>query len=283
MILRQSHFVPPVSYLLAAELGFLRGVEVVPTRTPSSAEQLRALLAGEQDMVVTAIDNLFEWTRAGADLRLVAQVEQTTPLGIHAGGDVESLADLAGCRFAVDAPDNGFALIAKRLLRDAGVEVDYVVVGGVRERLDALLGGQVDATLLGPPFDKLAEKAGLRRVVDVNALLPELPGQGLVVRAELLASAELERYLGALVRGVEAGESMTDAEGIELLERCGYQAAATAAWGARARTLAVDQRGLGLLTGIRRSLGMLPPDIGLEELCDGEPLLRATRAATVGN
>ena len=283
MILRQSHFVPPVSYLLAAELGFLRGVEVLPTRTPSSAEQLRALLAGEQDMVVTAIDNLFEWTRAGADLRLVAQVEQTTPLGIYAGGDVESLADLAGCRFAVDAPDNGFALIAKHLLRDAGVEVDYVVVGGVRERLDALLGGQVDATLLGPPFDKLAEKAGMRRVVDVNALLPELPGQGLVVRAELLASAELERYLGALVRGVAAGESMTDAEGIELLERCGYQAAATAAWGARARTLAVDQRGLGLLTGIRRSLGMLPPDIGLEEICDGEPLLRATRAATVGN
>lgn len=283
MILRQSHFVPPVSYLLAAELGFLRGVEVLPTRTPSSAEQLRALLAGEHDMVVTAIDNLFEWTRAGADLRLVAQVEQTTQLGIHAGGDVESLADLAGCRFAVDAPDNGFALIAKHLLLDAGVEVDYVVVGGVRERLDALLGGQVDATLLGPPFDKLAEKAGMRRVVDVNALLPELPGQGLVVRAELLASAELERYLGALVRGVAAGESMTDAEGIELLERCGYQASATAAWGARARTLAVDQRGLGLLTGIRRSLGMLPPDIGLEELCDGEPLLRATRAATVGN
>ena len=126
MILRQSHFVPPVSYLLAAELGFLRGVEVLPTRTPSSAEQLRALLAGEQDMVVTAIDNLFEWTRAGADVRLVAQVEQTTQLGIHAGGDVESLADLAGCRFAVDAPDNGFALIAKHLLRDAGVEVDYV-------------------------------------------------------------------------------------------------------------------------------------------------------------
>ena len=283
MILRQSHFVPPVSYLLAAELGFLRDVEVLPTRTPSSAEQLRALLAGEQDMVVTAIDNLFEWTRAGADLRLVAQVEQTTQLGIHAGGDVESLADLAGCRFAVDAPDNGFALIAKHLLRDAGVEVDYVVVGGVRERLDALLGGQVDATLLGPPFDKLAEKAGMRRVVDVNALLPELPGQGLVVRAELLASAELERYLGALVRGVAAGESMADAEVIELLERCGYQAAATAAWGTRARTLTVDRRGLELLTEIRRSLGMLPPDIGLEELCDGEPLLRATRAATVGN
>lgn len=283
MSLRQSHFVPPVSYLLAAELGFLRGMEVVPTRTPSSAEQLRALLAGEQDMVVTAIDNLFEWTRAGADLHLVAQVEASTPLGIHAGGNVGSLADLAGCRFAVDAPDNGFALIAKRLVRDAGVEVDYVVVGGVRERLDALLDGHADATLLGPPFDKLAEQAGFARVVDVNALLPELPGQGLVVRAEVLESEGLERYLGALVRGVEVGESMDEVQGIELLEHCGYQAAAASAWRSRARTLAVDHRGLELLTEIRGSLDMLPPGIGLEGLCDAGPLQRATRSATVGN
>lgn len=279
MSLRQSHFVPPVSFLLADELGFLRSVEVVPTRTTSSAEQLRALLAGEQDLVVTAIDNLFEWTRAGADLRLVAQVEATTPLSIHASGDVESIADLAGCRFAVDAPDNGFALIAKRLLRDAGVEVHYVVVGGVRERLEALLCGQVDATLLGPPFDQLAERAGLRRVMDVNALLPDLPGQGLVVRAEVLESTELALYLGALVRGVEAGASMADAQGIELLERGAYQAAAASAWGSRARTLAVDHRGLELLTEIRQSLDMLPPDVALEELCDGGALLRATGSA----
>lgn len=283
MILRQSHFVPPVSYLLAAELGFLRSVEVVPTRTTSSAEQLRALLAGEQDLVVTAIDNLFEWTRAGANLRLVAQVEATTPLGIHAGGEVKTLAELAGCRFAVDAPDNGFALIAQRLLRDAGVEVDFVVVGGVRERLDALLDRQVDATLLGPPFSKLAEKAGFTRVVDVNALLPDLPGQGLVVRVEILESQELERYLSALVRGVAAGESMADAEGIALLERCGYQAGAASAWESRARTLEVDHRGLELLTQIRGSLGMLPKGIALETLCDAEPLIRAAGSAAVGN
>ncbi|MHC6220678.1 ABC transporter substrate-binding protein [Arthrobacter sp. MMS24-S77] len=283
MRLRQSHFVPPVSYLLAAELGFLRDVEVATTRTTSSAEQLRALLAGEQDIAVTAIDNLFEWTRAGADLRLVAQVEATTPLGIHAAGDAESLADLAGCRFAVDAPGNGFALIAQRLFRDAGVEVDYLVVGGVRERLDALLDGQADATLLGPPFDKLAEQAGLSCVQDVNTVLPELPGQGLVVRAELLDSPELERHLGALVAGVEAGESMNDTQGIELLERCGYQAAAASAWDTRARTLAVDHRGLGLLTEIRRSLGMLPAGMALEELYDAEPLLRATGSASIGS
>ena len=277
MTLRQSHFVPPVSYVLAEDLGFLRGSEVLLTPTTSSAEQLRALLAGEQDMVVTAIDNLFEWTLAGADLRLVAQIEATTPLGVHARGGLEAMTDLAGCRFAVDAPNNGFALIAKRLLRDAGVEVDYVVVGGVRERLDALLDDEVDATLLGAPFDKLAEKAGFAQIVDINAWLPELPGQGLVVRAEILESEELERYLRALVCGVDAGGSMPDAQGIELLERCGYQAGAASAWNSRARRLTVDRRGLELLTEIRQSLGMLGPGSALEELYDPEPLLRATQ------
>ena len=277
MTLRQSHFVPPVSYALAEDLGFLRGSEVLLTPTTSSAEQLRALLAGEQDMVVTAIDNLFEWTLAGADLRLVAQIEATTPLGVHARGGLEAMTDLAGCRFAVDAPNNGFALIAKRLLRDAGVEVDYVVVGGVRERLDALLDDEVDATLLGAPFDKLAEKAGFAQIVDINAWLPELPGQGLVVRAEILESEELERYLRALVCGVDAGGSMPDAQGIELLERCGYQAGAASAWNSRARRLTVDRRGLELLTEIRQSLGMLGPGSALEELYDPEPLLRATQ------
>lgn len=76
---------------------------------------------------------------------------------------------------------------------------------------------------------------------------------------------------------------MAEAQGIRLLERCGYQAAAATAWGSRARTLAVDHHGLELLTEIRRSLGMLPPGIALEELCDAEPLLRATRSATIGN
>ena len=209
---------------------------------------------------------------------------QTTPLGIHARGDVESLADLAGCRFAVDAPDNGFALIAKRLLRDAGVEVDYVVVGGVRERLDALLGGQVDATLLGPPFDKLAEKAGFaaRGGCQRPAAGTAGPRPGGPRRASRFRGA------GTLPRAPWCAGWRPESRWPTRRASSCLNAAATRprprAPGARAparlRWISAD---LELLTGIRRSLGMLPPDIGLEELCDGEPLLRATRSATVGN
>ena len=176
----------------------LDGLDVDTTRATSSASQLEGLISGELDLAVTAIDNLFEWTKAGADLRLVAQVEKTTPLGLYARG-AESLADLAGCRFAV-TPVERLRPRHPPCAPDAGVEVHYVEVGGVRERFDALVAGDADATLLGPPIDELAVAAGVRSLTTVNSLLPDFR-QGLAVRAPLVGSEELHDYLRALVRG----------------------------------------------------------------------------------
>lgn len=278
MSLRQSHFVPPVPYLMAAHHGMLDGLDVDTTRATSSAAQLEGLISGELDLAVTAIDNLFEWTKAGADLRLVAQVEKTTPLGLFARGAAESLTDLAGCRFAVDALSNGFALAARRVLQEAGVEVHYVEVGGVRERFDALVAGDADATLLGPPFGELAVAAGMRCLATVNSLLPDFPGQGLVVRAPLVDSEELHDYLRALDGGVGYCHSLSPDDGIAFLTQRGFTMAATAAWDARPETLEVSSPGLAVLTGIRRGLDMLPQGIELAALWDSGPLRRATEA-----
>lgn len=272
MTLRQSQFVASVPLIVATELGLLDQVDLVTTRTVGSADQLRALMNDELDLVVTAIDNLFEWTKAGADLRLLAQVERTTPLGLYSRPGLSSLADLAGGRFAVDAFANGFALIARHILGSAGVEVEFVEVGGVRERLEALLSADADATLLGPPFDGLARGAGMTLLEDVNELFPSLPGQGLIARTGIAESDELAVYLNALHRAVAASTSMSDEEGVALLERHGFQSAAAAAWNCRPRSLEVDTGGLVLLTEIRAGLGLLPGHIDLFELHDPQPV-----------
>lgn len=277
MTLRQSHFVSPVPLLVAAELGLLDDIDVELTRTTGSAEQLRGLLAGELDVVVTAIDNLFEWARADADLRIVAQLERTTPLRLYARPDVESIMALVGRRVAVDALTNGFALVARRLIEAAGVDVVYVEAGGVRERLEAIEAGTADATLLGPPFDAAAEHAGMRLLADANEELPAFPGQGLVVRSGILASPQLAAYLAALDRGVTAATAMTDAQGVALLERNGFGAAAASAWEARPRTLDVSAAGLALLTEIRADLGLLPDGVTLVGLHDPAALAAARR------
>lgn len=234
MTLRLSYFVSPPPLVAAKERGLLNDLEILETRTVGSSAQLAGLLDGSLDVVVTAIDNLFEWTRAGVDARLVGQVESTTPLGLFTAGEIESLEGLAGSRFAVDAFDNGFALVARYLLEGAGVEVEYIEVGGVRERLDALLAGEVAGTLLGPPFDALAQKAGKRELLTVQQVFPAFPGQGLILRTPVLGSAEGQAFLDAL-RDVGL--------------------------------LAVDPGGLNLLADIRSHLDLLPPDVDLRALC----------------
>lgn len=233
MTLRISYFVPPAALVAARQSGLLDDIDVVEARTTGSPAQLAGLADGSLDVVVTAIDNLFEWSRTGVELCLAGQVETTTPLAVLAAPQYEDLSGLGGRRFAVDAFTNGFALVARTLVAHAGVEVDWVETGGVKERLDALLEGDVAATLLGPPFDEQALAAGQRLLIRVQDVYPRFPGQGLVTRAGLSDSPEGAAFLAALRKS-----------------------------GLRP----VDETGLDVLTAIRRDLDMLPPDVVLHDL-----------------
>lgn len=155
--LRQSVFVPPPLYVVADQRGFLAeaGVEVETTLTRSSDQQRAQLVAGDCDLAVTAIDNLIVWNATGASIRLLAQVERTTPLHLLGRKGFDTITALRGAELGVDAVDNGFAIVLRHLLRSHGLTSDdYTLtpVGGVRERYAALLAGAIAATLLGPPW-----------------------------------------------------------------------------------------------------------------------------------
>ncbi|WP_193597566.1 ABC transporter substrate-binding protein [Microbacterium sp. YJN-G] len=209
-----SSFITPAVLTAARGSGLLTGIHLEEVRATGSPAQRDGLRSGDLDLAVTAIDNLFEWTRAGVDVCLVGQVERTTPLSVHAAPEITTLADLAGARFAVDAPDSGFAVVARHMLRTAGTDVEWVEVGGVVERFEALVAGTVDATLLGPPLDDRALAAGLPRVASVQEAFPAFPGQGLIVRGDLIGTPELDDLLAALRA---AGMSPVDPAGLDLL------------------------------------------------------------------
>ncbi len=265
MILRQSFFVQPVPHVVARERSLLAeaGLHVESRRTRSSGEQLEALRAGDRDVAVTALAHVFGWNALSAGVRIAAQVEQTTLLAVYARADITALEQLDGRRFAVDAATNGFALVARHLLAAVGARADFVEAGGVTERLEALIQGRADATLLGPPLDELAERAGLVRLTSANEALPALPGQAIVVRAERseAETAALAAYLAALAAAVELAAGMTAEEGIALLEAHGFPSRSAAeAWRTRPRSLAVDADGFALIESLRSEAGALPPD-----------------------
>jgi ABC-type nitrate/sulfonate/bicarbonate transport system substrate-binding protein len=273
--LKETYFVPPVPLAVAKHLRYFEeaGLEVDSKTSRSSNQQREDLLSGERDVAVTAIDNLLIWNEGQDDFRLIAQVEQTTSLTIYARPGLQSIGDLAGTRFAVDAATNGFAMVARHLLADAGVgDVDFVEIGGVRERLSALLDGQADATLLGPPLDEMAEQAGLVKLLVANDLLGEYPGQGLVVRTSRIPELRLllRTYLSSLSRAVDWSNRATRETGIAILRDAGFGGRSSeTGWETRPSHLVPSGAGLQLLIQMRQGLDLLPASFrGIESMCD---------------
>ena len=89
MRLVQNIFLPNAAMIAAEAIGAFgaNGVAVDTTFTRSSLDQRAALLAGEADVAVTALDNLFAWNQPGdPDFRAVAQIERATSLPVYLGG-----------------------------------------------------------------------------------------------------------------------------------------------------------------------------------------------------
>lgn len=278
--LRQSVFVPPPLYVVADQLGFLASaeLEIDTTLTRSSEQQRAQLIAGDHDLAVTAIDNLIVWNATGAGIRLLAQLERTTPLHLVGGRDFDTIESLHGAELGVDAVDNGFAVVLRHRLRSHGLTPgDYTLtpVGGVRERYAALLAGDIAATLLGPPLDEFARREGLPVLLAVVDELPDYPGQGLVAGPAGMASAEaISRYLSCLDQARRWLATAESAHAVDVLIRGGYtEPSARTSLRATPDSLTPAPSGLRRLYSIRAELDMMPPGApGAGELFEPAPL-----------
>lgn len=263
-------FVPPALERLARSNAFASG-----TLTRSSDDQFDSLIEGRQDAAVTSMDNVIAWNRRGSGdkFRIIAQIEVTTSIALFARPDFESISSLAGARLLVDAIESGFVVALRALLHDAGVPFETcqaISAGGVRERLDALLEGRGDATLLGPPFSENAAAAGMRRLVDVDHVYPVFPGQGVVVRRDLdaAARARIVLWLAALEEARVAALADRQAAVARLEVGGTLPAIAAALIGAIPRSLAPSREGVALLIEQRRQLGLPGGDAAYGDLVD---------------
>jgi ABC-type nitrate/sulfonate/bicarbonate transport system substrate-binding protein len=141
-----------------------------------SAQQVAGLARGEYELIQTAPDNVIAAhgnpAAFGLDhaARLVMVLGGSVgPLSVYGRPSVNSLAALRDGTLGVDNPASGFALVACDLLTKAGLvlgrDFSFTVCGGTSARLDAVLRGAVDATLLYAPYDTQAEAAGCVRLV----------------------------------------------------------------------------------------------------------------------
>lgn len=277
--LRLLWFVPFPLAVIAEVLKLTPSVALKAGRNPSSDAQFEALMAGQADAVVTAMDNVMDWNlRQGPrDFRVIAQLERTTPLTLVGRKGRARLRDLCGATILVDAPRNGFIVALRAMLAEEGLGPDaYALepVGGVQERYDAMLAGRGDATLLGPPFDAMALKAGLSRIATVQERYPAFPGQGLVVSAGALQ--RLRPALSTWLRGLEGARkrmSKDPEQARQALTLAGFSALAVDSMLlATPASLYPDRAGIELLIEQRRSSGLPGADTTYEKLVEASAL-----------
>ena len=172
-------FSPPVVLDLAASSGLLdaAGIEVTEHPVPSSPAQFRSLADGELQVALTSPDNVLAYrfnphNPLGRllDARIVGAVDRALGLGLY-GRPGFTAEDLRGARVGVDVPHSGFALALYALAERLGVrrdEYELVTLGSTPKRLQALLAGECDATMLNAGNDLLAEAAGCIRLAGVT-------------------------------------------------------------------------------------------------------------------
>ncbi len=177
-------FTPSVLLSVARRTGRLeeRGLDVEEVPVASSPGQFRSLLAGEIDVAFTSPDNVLAYRfgptnplGALADVSIVSTVDRGCGLGLYGRPGFGGPERLRGAVVGVDVPTSGFALAMYSLGDWLGVgrdEYRLVALGSTPRRLEALLAGECDATMLNAGNELLAEQAGavlLARVADVCA------------------------------------------------------------------------------------------------------------------
>ena len=203
-------FSPSVLLRVARRTGRLDehdlAVEEIPVQ--SSPAQFRSLLDGDLDAVLTSPDNVVAYRfvptnplGVTADVKIVSAIDRGLGLALYSRPGMTAADQLRGATMAVDVPTSGFAFAMYALAESIGLRRDdyeLVALGSTPKRLDALLAGRCDATMLNAGNELSAEHAGclpLARVADVCT-----PYLGTVLSVAGSESLEPAQRLAAALR-----------------------------------------------------------------------------------
>ncbi|MEO1090111.1 MAG: ABC transporter substrate-binding protein [Pseudomonadota bacterium] len=169
------------------------GVALDVRHVADADEAHAALFTGTADIAGMSFDDVLTCAlsghRAAPEVRVLLPVHRGFS-SLMARPDVASVEALRGRRLAVDTY-TGYASALFEVLQRHGVDAErdceVLLAGATDRRFRALLGGAFDATLLGTPFDLLAERAGMRRLIRPRQTLDGYLGVVIAARTTWLA------------------------------------------------------------------------------------------------
>ena len=208
-------------FQLAEQFGFYKkhGVNVTFVSLDGTPQAVAALQSGAVDAADISLDAIVRLKAAnGLPLRGIVAVATGSPFLIAARSDIKTLPDLVGRSFAI--ADNGSLdhALTQAVLRSYGVSPDdlhFVAIGAPNVRVQALAGGQVDATTVS--FGTYAAIDGTPNVhvlLSADDFSSRAPAIATVVttREETIAAKgeALQRFTNALIDAARELEAHPD-------------------------------------------------------------------------
>src|SRR5262249_20314404 len=201
-------------YLVAQKQGWMGDLEVEEIHVTGDANAMRVLLSGNADIGLIGTLNVLASIHAGASIRAVHSWQ---PIGdyslVLATGKGSKLADLAGKTFASSGPGGLPDQLPRLVMRKHGIDeatARFIQVGGHAARLQAVIGGRADATLVNTVTALKGVHDG--KVTILTRLSQEFPGLGYVwnvVRTEALNKPELSAAFQTLTEAGIRGSRYT--------------------------------------------------------------------------
>jgi NitT/TauT family transport system substrate-binding protein len=180
---------------LDAEVVFFRGGQMAT----------QALVAGDPPIV--NIGTVVQAGLQGHDVVLIASSESAYNYSVVARPGIAKVEQLKGKKLGVSgfgsASHNAALILCKKLNLEPNKDVAIVVAGPTMERLAAVDGGRIDATILTPSELPRARKQGLVEVFDMLDLGIEVQGNGFATTRSFIRS-QRDTVLAALKAYVEA-------------------------------------------------------------------------------
>jgi NitT/TauT family transport system substrate-binding protein len=171
--------------------------------------QLQALIAGEIDFGTLNADGVILVNEKGANLKVIAGVDNAAPYILVGGKAYKKIEDLKGARLGVSGLRGGATSILTDYLKSKGLHYprDYsftVISGGTAARLTALESGAIAAGILGIPYSDIAIDQGFNKLGDTMEVISTYQFNGITVNPAWAEKnrATVVKFLKAHIRSL---------------------------------------------------------------------------------
>jgi NitT/TauT family transport system substrate-binding protein len=183
------------------------GLDVNLIFIPGGPTAAASMLAGEVQAVAMAGPAVVTSNLAGTDLVMIAGMVNTFAFQIVTVKGVTSAQQLKGKRVGVNRFGTAPDIAARFALRRMGIdptEVTILQLGEQATRLMAMKAGQLEAAVVLPPITTIAQREGMRVLMDMSELGAEFQITGLASSQSFIARnrPSAMKLMRAFVEGI---------------------------------------------------------------------------------